>query len=466
MEQIQLASVYAFVAFLYTIGPIVTWLTLWQIRNRGVNLWCTGGLLLSAGILLAAGKDVEPSPWLMGASNILMFAAIVIRIQALLDFVGKKIRVAMWLVLGALFIFVYEYLILHNIEPLIYVLVVQILILGRTSYVCYLISQQPNSKSIIWTAYTYALMAIVMVSLVIAVSMGVAPADYLATNPFTVALLLTGVLSSLTGYLGIIGLILDRARAKETEALIAHARAESSLALGGQIARLQRQHIVGQMSGILSHELSQPLTAALWSVQTAERQLHADAPQEHEALESLHRGILAIRKTSEVLDRIRSFVKPGELLKTSRFDYTDMVREVIEISRALAARKSVRIQFEAPAEPVRIRGDKVQLSQVLLNLLVNAIDAAALSTSGQGFVKVEISTGHNRLNVTISDNGPGFDSVDLEKAGEPFYTSKPDGLGLGLSIARNIVDQHGGELSWGNARQGGACLNLCLPVNG
>lgn len=464
MEQIHLASVYAFVAFLYLVGPIVTWLILWEVRNRGVNLWCSGGLALSTGILLAAGKDIDPSPWLMGLSNILMFAAIVIRIQALLDFVGKKIRIGMWLVLGTLFIIVYEYLFIHNIDPLIYVLVIQILMLSRTVYVSYLISRQPNSKSVIWTAYTYFIMVVVMVALLVAIVTGHIPADYLAPNPFTVSLLLTGVLSSLTGHLGIIGLILDRTRAKETEALIAQARTESSLALGGQIARLQRQHIVGQMSGILSHELSQPLTAALWSAQTGERQLQKELPDGHEAIGSLHRVVLALRKTSEVLDRIRSFVKPGGLPQMSHFDYTVMVAEVVEITRALAARKSVEIQYQSPTEPVEIRGDKVQLSQVLLNLLVNAIDAATLSKTGQGHVQVKISKSNNRLTVTVSDNGPGFSDIELDKVGEPFYTSKPDGLGLGLSIARNIVDQHGGQLRWGNGGLGGACLNMYLPV--
>lgn len=464
MEQIHLVSVYVFVAFLYLVGPIVTWLILWGARSRGVNLWCGGGLLLSLGILLAAGKDVDPSPWLMGASNVLLFASIVVRIQALLDFVGKKLRLGMWTILGFIFTLAYEYLLLNGTDPLVYVLVIQILMLGRTVHVSFLISRQPHSKSVIWTGYTYLIMALAMVAMLIGISSGNIPADYLATNPFTVALLLTGALSSLTGNLGIIGLILERTRAKEAEALVARARAESSLALGGQIAQLQRRHVVGEMSGIISHELSQPLSAALWSVQTAERQVEKSHPNDQDIVSNLHRSVLAIRKTIEMLDQIRSFVRPNRAEQDNCFDYADMVSEVVEITQALAQRKSVTIRYNPPTKRVQICGDKVQLSQVLLNLLVNAIDAAALTTKEHGEVNVEVRQTDNALMLIVSDNGPGFTETDLTKIGEPFYTSKPDGLGLGLSIAKSIVAQHGGALRWHNGSLGGACINMYLPV--
>lgn len=460
--QIDLVSVYSFVAFLYLVGPTATWLILRRYQIRGVNLWCIGGIFLSLAIFLAAAKDQGAGFWILGASNILMFASTAIRIQALLDFVGKKLMVRMWAFLGVLYIISYEYLLMENINPLVYVLIVQVLTLGRMAYVSILIARQPFSGSIVWTGYTYALMAGSMMLMIIAILAGKIPADYLAPNIFTIGLVMTGVMSSLTGHLGIIGLILDRTRAAEAQALVAQANAESRLELGEQIAQLQRQHIIGEMSGALSHELSQPLTAGLWSAEVAIREIKRGTKKQS-ALTALYRTVLAIKKVTEVVDRVREFVGPSSPSKCEPFDCVQIANEVVQIARVIADKKSVQIEYQSSMANATMNGDKVQLSQVMLNLLVNAIDAAAETLAAQGRVWVTLESQSQWLSFSVEDNGQGLQKTEMNRLGEPFYTSKKNGLGLGLSIASNIVSQHAGSLRWGNCSKGGACFKVLLP---
>lgn len=466
MQATNLGDVYAFVAFLYLVAPLITWLILWRVRTAGVNLWCMGSLLLAIGLFVAALREVLPSYPVLSIANALMFIAIVLRIQALLDFVGKKQRIWIWLVVGTLYLGAYELMVVRHIEPLGLLLAVQSIMLIRTGYICLLIAKQPNGRSIQWSGYAYIAMAMGMLAMLGAILTQQVPPDYLAINPYTIAMLLLGVTSSLTGHLGIVGLILERTRAQESIALIAQAKAEANLKLGDQIAQLQRHHVVGEMAGLLSHELSQPLAAALFSTQTVSRQLaDTEQPLSHEDLNSnVQRIQRALRNANDVVLRIRNFIKPNAELGFVPIDCGQLIEEIIDISRALAEKKSVAIISVPSTFRCMSMGDKVQISQVLLNLISNAVEAAAQNTRAQPEVRISVKHRHKHIEILITDNGPGFDPQNLAKVGEAFYTTKPNGLGLGLSIARQIVERHQGIMTWGNIPVCGACLQIHLPA--
>jgi C4-dicarboxylate-specific signal transduction histidine kinase len=152
-------------------------------------------------------------------------------------------------------------------------------------------------------------------------------------------------------------------------------------------------------------------------------------------------------------------LRPGSAA-VGRVDLGQVVREVSELVAAEARAHGVRLSLELPADPVTVRGDALQLSQVVLNLLRNAIEAAA---GHAAFVSVRAVQGDGRALLTVEDGGPGLTPAALQKAGQPFFTTKAGGLGLGLSISRAIAEQHGGTLRLANAPAGGARAELDLP---
>ena len=233
-----------------------------------------------------------------------------------------------------------------------------------------------------------------------------------------------------------------------------------------QLTHLSRVAMLGELSGGIAHELNQPLTAILSNAQAAQH-LIANKSADPEILVEILRDIIAAdQRAGEVIRRLRTLFKRGET-QFQPLDVNELVHEVLGIVHGDLVTRSVEIVPELAATLTRIHGDRVELEQVMLNLVINACDAMAGIAPEQRRLtvrtrKVDVEDG--AVQISFSDCGPGFTPDQYAKLFEPFYTTKPRGLGLGLSISRAIIRAHHGRL-WGSSTPGkGATFHMVLPA--
>ncbi|WP_437931815.1 response regulator [Sorangium sp. So ce291] len=231
-----------------------------------------------------------------------------------------------------------------------------------------------------------------------------------------------------------------------------------------ELAHLNRVSALSELAASLAHELSQPLAAILSNAQAAERLLAHAPPDIAEARAALADIMADDRRAGQVIQRMRAMLRKGDL-SAAALDLDELIREVVRLmaSAALLAGTTVRLEL-APGLP-RVRGDGIQLQQVLLNLFVNALDAVARRPPEARLVVVRTRRAdRGQVELSVADSGEGIPPADLERVFEPFFTSKPQGLGVGLAISRSIVEAHGGRL-WAEHCPGeGATFRCALPV--
>jgi signal transduction histidine kinase len=251
------------------------------------------------------------------------------------------------------------------------------------------------------------------------------------------------------------GLVFERRRRLHVEV---QARQRSA-----ELAHINRYSMAGEMTAMIAHELSQPLGAIRINTETAELMVKSPSPDLQEIGEILAEIRRDDERASEVISRLRSLLKkaPFEL---KHIDLNEVARETIGLLSALAiAREIDLVGFIGPT-PLPIKGDLIQLQQVIVNLIVNAIDAMSAMPSARGRITVSAVRDDNYADLSVSDLGPGIPVANLKEVFEPFFTTKPKGMGMGLSIARTIVEAHGGQLSVENRASGGAVFRIRLPL--
>jgi len=232
-----------------------------------------------------------------------------------------------------------------------------------------------------------------------------------------------------------------------------------------QLTHLSRVAMLGDMSGGLAHELNQPLTAILSNAQAAQHLLANKATDDAELGEILRDIIAADQRAGEVIQRLRAMFRRGDT-HFEPLDPNQLVREALKLAHGDLVTRGVDTALELQDGLPAVQGDRVQLEQVMLNLTMNAADAMARGVPGERLLEVRSRAEDGEARLSFTDCGAGFKADQAEKLFEPFYTTKPQGLGLGLSISRSIVVAHGGRL-WGapNARRG-ATFHLVLPAAG
>jgi PAS domain S-box-containing protein len=232
-----------------------------------------------------------------------------------------------------------------------------------------------------------------------------------------------------------------------------------------ELAHLSRVTMLGELSGSLAHELNQPLTAILSNAQAAQRFLEHDSVDLDELRDILTDIVGQDIRAGEVIHRLRLLLKKGEV-QQQPLDVNNTVQEVLKLIDGDLVNQGVTMHTKlAPALPT-VKGDRVQLQQVLLNLVMNASDAmnSNSSTERQMVVCTELSDGEG-VRFSVSDCGSGIAHDELEQVFEPFFTTKAHGLGLGLSVCRTIISAHGGKLWAANNAERGVTFHFTVPVS-
>jgi C4-dicarboxylate-specific signal transduction histidine kinase len=219
------------------------------------------------------------------------------------------------------------------------------------------------------------------------------------------------------------------------------------------------------MSASIAHEVNQPIAATLTNAQAAKRWLEAEPPNLDEVRQALDRIVRDSKRAAAVVNRIRNLSKKATP-QVEHMDINAAIREVIEVTRSEAMKNGVLVQTELGEGLSQVRGDRVELQQVILNLILNAVEA--MSELGEGSRELLITTGKTEsvdVLVAVRDSGPGLAPAAFENLFKAFYTTKRNGLGLGLSICRSIIEAHGGRL-WASANSPrGAVFQFTLPAD-
>ena len=229
-----------------------------------------------------------------------------------------------------------------------------------------------------------------------------------------------------------------------------------------ELAHINRFSTAGELTASIAHEINQPLGAILTNAETAQAILESPGPDIAELNDIVGDILRDDRRASEVIRRMRSLLAkaPFEL---KNIDLNELVQETVEFLSALAIARKVELVSLITPDALPILGDRIQLQQVILNLVVNAMDAMKYATENRN-ISIRTSRVENFAELSISDNGPGISEDKLKKIFEPFFTSKAEGMGMGLSIARTIVEAHHGRIWAENRDHGGATFRIRLPL--
>jgi PAS domain S-box-containing protein len=239
---------------------------------------------------------------------------------------------------------------------------------------------------------------------------------------------------------------------------------QEMLLLRQEIAHVGRVSMMGQLASALAHELNQPLGAILRNAEAAELFMENESPDLDEI-----RAILAdIRKDDQragsVIDRMRALLKRRDL-ETRPLGLGELVGDVASLARADAASRQVKLDVDVAGGLPLVRGDRVHLQQVLLNLVLNGMDALNGVSPQDRCVSVTARLdGTQTVEIAVSDTGHGIPADKLAHVFDPFFTTKPNGIGMGLPISRTIVEAHGGRLWAENNNGGGAAFRFTLPI--
>lgn len=466
MTAFDVRTAFLILGLLYLLLPTVAWIVLAGQRSLQINLWCGGGLLIGGAAILTSLNGQVPEWVYITLPALMLPVSHFARIQSLRLDLGIPWQTR-WILLAITIMFLIFLGIHYGLQNR--VLRVQFNFGAGAALLLYLatlarrIGREEQSRSAHWIAWVYGFVAATMLFRVYSVTFGAGNVSLLTEGLSSQLLALALLLSAVIGHFGYVGLALDRSMRREVETAAALARDEESRRLGEQIAQLDRQRSLGEMSTSLGHELNQPLTAILTNAQVARRGLQAGRFDTAQLTEFIDKIIQNTQRASQIIDRIRGFIRPVAT-RREPVNLVNVIHEVIDLTADEMKSHKVKIIFppETDAQPVWVTGDAIQLSQILLNIVRNAREA--LSQVTQREIRIAILNRDGRAILQVSDTGPGLVPEVLKQAGTPFFTTKPTGLGMGLSISRAIAEQHGGTLTINNADGGGTQVELELAV--
>jgi two-component system, LuxR family, sensor kinase FixL len=230
-----------------------------------------------------------------------------------------------------------------------------------------------------------------------------------------------------------------------------------------ELARVGRVAVMGELAASLAHEVNNPIGAIVTNARAAQRSIAAGKIGTEELTELLTDIVTDGRRAGEVIQGIRNMVRKGKP-RRALIQIGDTIRELLRIVHADAIGREIEVTAEVDSDTGQVWGDPVQILQVLLNLAINSFEAMTAVPSDARRLAIHAGCdGNGDILVSMRDSGPGFPSGMGEQLFEAFFSTKAEGTGMGLAIARSIVEAHGGTLSGENCDGGGACFTVRLP---
>jgi C4-dicarboxylate-specific signal transduction histidine kinase len=241
-------------------------------------------------------------------------------------------------------------------------------------------------------------------------------------------------------------------------------RAEEALRqANSDLARVSRVNTIGELTASLAHEVNQPIAAAVTDANTCLRWLTRETPDLEEARAAVSRTIKDVTRAAEIISRVRQIFQKGPS-EQELVDVNEIIREMIVLLRDETTRYSIAVRTDLRADLPHVMGDRLQLQQVLMNLIVNSVDAMRDIDGTRQLIIRSQQAEDGQVLVSVSDTGVGLPPQQAEQVFNPFFTTKPQGTGMGLRISRSIMESHGGRLWAATNSSRGATFHLTLPA--
>ena len=238
---------------------------------------------------------------------------------------------------------------------------------------------------------------------------------------------------------------------------------QESRRLQDELLHASRITTTGELAGTLAHEINQPLAAIMSNAQAARRFLDSPTPDLDEVREILQDIVAEDARAGEVINRLRAFLKKAKT-ELEPVDLNAVFGEVAGFVRSDAVVRDATLSLELDPALPKVIGDRIQLQQVALNLVLNAFDAVNAQPRGERRILLRTGREDGLVHAAVTDSGKGIPAEEFETVFKPFFTTKPQGLGMGLSISRSIIGRHQGRIWAESLPDGGACFRFCLPA--
>ena len=462
MSPLHLPTAYLIAGILYLVMPLFVWLILRHERLSSNTLWGLGGMAFGLSLVLLGMRGTLPDVLTHGFALWMLVLGPLLRAAAMRIELHKPPHLMS--ILGVTLVFLAVYVVLDVVldnDPLRFLWsnFSVSLSLGWLALRSREVYKHERNTSALWIFSCYMALSVLLALRIASLLLGNTQPDVMTEDFLSLVLIGLAVVTAVVSNIGFLGLFIERMNRRALELAKVQARQEEAARLTEQVAKLDRRRSVGEIAASLAHELSQPLTNIYLIADRMELSLQERQDESlKKYFEDLNRNT---QKAGDILGRIRTFIQ-SKNTPFERVELSQVITDSQALIHDLTHNESVDLQVAMPPQEVFVRADPVQLSQIFMNVLRNAIQA----TQGQSYRQLQIRlwcegrTAH----ISFTDNGPGLSAEALSQVGTSFFTTKTDGLGVGLSISKSIAMKHGGSLSIGNSPLGGAVVELQLPL--
>ncbi len=455
---------------LYVLLPLSTWLVLRWPRQVAPRVWTAGGVIGGIGLLLMGLRGHVPDglSYVVGQPLLALGAALVA--QSLRMDLGRPwpwswLAAATGLYAGVLAILLpwANASVLGVLIRSVNLGVVLLLVVSAWQ-----VGQREDSRNARTIAGVYGVQALGIMANLWNAILGTRDIQTLASQPVSVAVSLLTLLVALSASMAYLGLALERSVRLQVLSAREHARQQEWLARRDALVALDRERLMTVLTDSLGHAMAQPLTAAMVRVQMAQRLVRAPAQDGPLLQETLGHVVRQLRRTSDTIDQVRQWVRPPRF-STAPVDLSDLLQALGQLLRQEAINRGVRLDWHGLETPVWVSGDGLQLSQAVLQLVRNALQAVSepapsLKATARPQVRVQLETAGATARLRVTDNGPGFAQEWLQSMGQDGVRPPQRLQGMGLFVAQSIAHLHQGSLTLSNSVSGGACASLELPA--
>jgi len=463
-EAIEPRTTLLIAAVLYLALALSAWYAMAGQRSMRVAQWCAAGLLAAVGVGLISARGNVPDLLSFHAGNTLCVMALLIWAQVLRSHLGWAYQTER--VAAAVAAFLLLYTVVYSWSPALTGQITRLvlgLLSAHVAWLAALAARRLGTANGWPIAAVYGLLAAGLLGQ--AGSLLMNPVDMpspLSPTVGSALIALAALATAIVGGFSYVGLVLDEAVKANSHKLAEQARLFETIHLAEQVALLDRDMSLQVMSAAISHELSQPLTAALTSAQVASQGVRSGRLGV-EALKGLVDQVdNNITRTAAILARLDD-LRAQTRQANCCLDLRALLTARVEALRQTLLSKGIDVDWSLPEVEARVHGDPLELSQVIDNLLRNAIEA--MEGTPRRLLTLSLSFEARRLRLTIRDTGKGLDPGTAAQAMQAFFTTKPEGMGVGLSISRTFIERHGGTLQIDGEPGGGACVSISFPVS-
>jgi signal transduction histidine kinase len=439
---------------IFVVLPLVVWLTLYNHHNHAVRFWCAGGLLASLGLLLMAVRSHVPVWLTYHMANACLIFVFVLWAQGMR--VMRRVGLPWW---GLLFLFaagLLYYSSLYAWAPSnmrgVGMRVLLAVMAAWVAWESWLAARQLKTANAYPISGAMAVLSAVMLVQVLLTGGGGSVPSPFSNTWNASALAAAALLTAMVTHFSFVGMTIDLALRKELKERSEAMSLQHAGLLDTQLMDIERQRRMMLVSGAMAHELNQPLTVALTNAQLMQRLVASGKMVSDTLAELLQKMTLGVERAASILHRIRE-IQPhtDNVLQPETLDLAELANQALEHLKHDVHKQSINVRIVNPEEPLWCYVDALSTSQVLVNLLRNAIQAMDSQTEKTMLINCQGTA--DRVWVEIADTGPGLPKHIEAQWGQAFLTTREEGLGLGLSISRTLVQQMGGVLELRNRHQ-------------